>query len=145
MKQKLLRLLLLPAILCTMFAISAFTTAGTAHASISNAARVNCSTATDPVKIWTDYNPNTGLSDLDCFGGYGVMSGINLYQVQALYTGQYKFYWTWRDCNGNLHYSGKPPRDEVTATNADGANLFAGYYVMCDIISITLTAPAGIF
>lgn len=143
MKKKLLRLLLLPAILCTMLAVGTFTTAGTAHASIINTARVSCSSATDPVKIWTDYNSNTGLSDLDCFGGYGSMN-VGLYQVQALYTGQYILNWTWIDCNGGTHHSAKAPHTEVTATNADGAGLFAGYYVMCKITYIQLSPPAGV-
>jgi len=148
MKRKLLRLLLLPAIMCTLLAVGSFTTAGAAHAatlqrhvSVSPASyRTSCGTD-DPVTIYTDYNPDTGLSDIVCFGGYGSQN-VNLYNVQALYTGYYILYFNWHDCNGNVHYSAKAPHTWVTAANSPG--LYAGFYVMCDITYIDLEPPPGV-
>lgn len=142
MKPKLLRLLLLPAILCTLLAVGSFATAGTAHAASlqshvsPSVSRVYC--AEGVLQIYTDYDPSTGYTDLDCFSGYGSMPVV-LYNVLYLYTEGYTLNWTWVDCNGNTHYSQKGPDTEVNASNADGNLGFAGYNVMCKITKITLS------
>lgn len=144
MKQKLLRLIFLSTILCTLFAVGSFATAGKADAATlqahtsqasANILRVLC-TDNAQVEFYTDYNGNTGLSTLVCFEGSGQMN-VGLYNVQTVWTGNYTVAWTWIDCNGNQHESLKGPHTQVTATNSPGR--YAGCYVMSKIIYIALS------
>lgn len=137
MKKKLLWLMLLSAIFCTLFAMgSAHAATRQSHASelSPSLSRVGCAYTSGLVDIYTDYTPS-GF-DLVCFSGTGEQY-VNLYNVAYLYTGYYTVYWTWVDCNGATHYSVKGPDTWVDASTSPGK--FAGYDVMCDIVYIALS------
>jgi len=152
MKQKLLRLLFLPTILCTLLAVGSFTTAGVAHAATRQPQVTQSPADTGEGDVIRD-NSCAGnelflgadwpYENFDCFYlPTGVTEGydyVKIYNVVGLQTGKYTFTWNWTDCNGGKHLSSKPPNTTLDASNADGNLKFAGYNVMCEITFIGLS------
>lgn len=141
MKKQLLRLLLMPALLCAIVGIGFLSTGGLAYAaSVKGAQTQVVQPAYNPGKNCTygDAEVDNYFTDgYKCFTAAGQYTGKDYDDIYILNTGFFAISWTWTDCNGNVHTSAKASFTIVTAANSPGG--FAGYNYMCTISTLKLT------
>lgn len=139
MKKQLLRLFILPAIVCAILGTGFVSTTSMAQAaalqthpaqqSRTNLPGENCpygDVELDNINnVWYCYSAN---------GNYQIF----LNNIYILNTGLHTVTWDWTGCDGSVHSSTKPPRTIVTAETAS-PNGFAGYRYMCLVPQIWLS------
>jgi hypothetical protein len=138
MKQHVLRLLLIPALLCALFGVAYLSTAETAHAASVQPhtvtpliSRVTCSFTKSEPLISTDYG-----NDPVCFVGSGG-ENVTLYNVYSIYSGAATISFSWIGCDGSAH-SSRIGSYYYTLTAQKAPNGFAGCKYISRITYISL-------
>lgn len=141
MRKQLFRLLLVPALVCTILGVGLLSTTGPAHAATLQAPVAQH--AAQP-----NYNPGKnctfGDAEMDdttdfvyCFAQNGSYAGQGFAFIYILNTGLHTVTWDWEDCNGGFHHSSKGPRTIVTSSNSPGG--FAGCTYMYIVYNVVLS------